>query len=582
MDPILDEFEKVAKSISYGPAKVPLISAMTGKLTTKKDKNETPIESAKYWSNHIHQAVLFDASMQTLFNMKFACFLEVGPAPVLSALGRRIAADESMSWISSLQGASASEEWQSTCLALGSFFTRNGEINWNEVFDSKVCTKQRLPTYRFQRQRFWVTPKEGGHMLEPLANMPIKNELFEPNMYETEWQPSFLPQRGNGDGLWVLLSDSVFGPKLALQLRNAGGTVVIVRAGPKGSELTENTSGTFVMDPLNPEQYKKLLQKVASDHDTSLTSGGDASGIRGVVHGWSLDIPGMSHDIISQSYTLGCTSALFLAQSIIASNVQTALSVLTRGTQPAGRVMQPLCVHAAPVWGLLQVFGLEHPDLLGAIIDLGFVPDKHEPTAVMYDLFASHSLQNTTAAATLISSHEDRVAIRGDRRYVPRLVHSARVSPATPTTIQLNAAGTYLVTGGLGALGLAVSQWLVQRGAGRLVITSRSGMPRATAEEDSRVAAIQSMRSQGAQVEVLRADVTNFDEMEAVIEQSNTAQQPLRGVIHAAGVLSFVPIAKLTEQELRKVMDSKVSGTWNLHPLTLPFGNEVEIFVMYS
>jgi hypothetical protein len=234
---------------------------------------------------------LFVESMRSLFDMKFSCFLEVGPSPVLSALGRRISADESIRWVSSMQGISITEEWQSICMALGAFFTRNGDVSWSNVFDSKVCTKQRLPTYCFQRQRFWVTAKEGGHMLQPLANMPVNDEQKESNMYDTEWQSAVLPQQGNGDGLWIILSDVTFGPKLALQLRNAGGTVVLVCPGSKGSALVETEKSTYSMDPGNSEQYRQLLQMVASVHDPSLTSGGDASGIRGVIHGWSLDSP---------------------------------------------------------------------------------------------------------------------------------------------------------------------------------------------------------------------------------------------------------------------------------------------------
>ncbi|SEL85781.1 myxalamid-type polyketide synthase MxaB [Stigmatella aurantiaca] len=135
--------------------------------------------------------------------------------------------------------------------------------------------------------------------------------------------------------------------------------------------------------------------------------------------------------------------------------------------------------------------------------------------------------------------------------------------------------GTYLLTGGLGALGLEVTQWLVRQGARSLLLLGRRG-PGAEAQ-----ALLERLRATGVRVEVLQADVTELAHLTQVMEHLRTAGfAPLAGVIHAAGLLDDGTLQELTEERFRKVMKPKVQGTWNLHLVTkdLP----LDFFVCFS
>jgi myxalamid-type polyketide synthase MxaB len=138
----------------------------------------------------------------------------------------------------------------------------------------------------------------------------------------------------------------------------------------------------------------------------------------------------------------------------------------------------------------------------------------------------------------------------------------------------LRADGTYLITGGLGALGLRVAQWLVQNGARYVVLLGRS------AASSAQRRAVQALEHDGAQVMVVQADVATAERMRAVFAELQTAMPPLRGVIHAAGVLDDGLLINLDSERLAKVMAPKVLGTWNLHTLTrdLP----LDFFVLFS
>ena len=135
--------------------------------------------------------------------------------------------------------------------------------------------------------------------------------------------------------------------------------------------------------------------------------------------------------------------------------------LITRGAQPAGGPMAPGARWQAPVWGLGRVFGLEHPDHWGGVVDL--------PTTDEAADCAEHLFRTLHSADT-----EDQIAFRNGRRLVGRLAQ-ATATEAAP--IALRADGTYVVTGGFGGLGSAIARWLAERGAGRIILTGRNLRP---------------------------------------------------------------------------------------------------------
>ncbi len=133
---------------------------------------------------------------------------------------------------------------------------------------------------------------------------------------------------------------------------------------------------------------------------------------------------------------------------------------------------------------------------------------------------------------------------------------------------------TYLITGGLGGLGLLVAGWLAQKGARHIVLLGRSE-PKAEAR-----AAITALETTGAKVVVARADVTQAEQVAAVLAQIRETLPPLRGVVHAAGLLADSTLLQLDRRRLFEALAPKVDGAWNLHTLTAP--DELDFFVLFS
>ncbi|HEX8650761.1 MAG TPA: amino acid adenylation domain-containing protein [Pyrinomonadaceae bacterium] len=133
---------------------------------------------------------------------------------------------------------------------------------------------------------------------------------------------------------------------------------------------------------------------------------------------------------------------------------------------------------------------------------------------------------------------------------------------------------TYLITGGLGSLGLLMAQWMVKQGARHLVLVGRTG------ESGHNRQAVNELRATGAQILVARADVANQEQVADLLAEVRASMPALDGIIHAAGVLDDGVLLQQDQERFKAVMSPKVQGAWNLHTLTM--GTPLSFFVLFS
>jgi NAD(P)-dependent dehydrogenase (short-subunit alcohol dehydrogenase family)/acyl carrier protein len=293
---------------------------------------------------------------------------------------------------------------------------------------------------------------------------------------------------------------------------------------------------------------------------------------RGVVDLRSLDAETSPAADAALVATAAGGRALGLIRALVRSEGTSRLWLVTRGAQVVGDRAAAVALAQAPVWGLGRVLALEHPERWGGLIDLD--PAEGSATAA-----------ERIAAQLAAADDEDQVAFRDGTRYVPRLVRTPEV-PGRPATVRAD--GSYLVTGGLGGLGLHVARWLVEQGARHLVLLGRRGLPPREAwaaarpgEELARqVGTITALEALGARVEVVGADVTDRAAMTALLASFGAARPPLRGIVHAAAHLRAEPLAEMRDDALAAVFGPKVTGAWLLHELgrDLP----LDFFVLFS
>gem|GEM_PF-2059373 len=568
MEGMIEEFAQVAQEIKYSDPQINLISNITGKAVKEE------ITRAEYWCEHIRKSVQFAASIETLHEQGYEIFVEIGATPNLSAMGQNILPSGVGVWLPSLRPEKS--DWQQILESLGELYVRGVKINWEAFEQGYSYEKISLPNYPFQRQRYWIERKEnlketaiinllkqvGENLSEEeektLAKIreilvkekqkPLEKSLSQDLFYKLEWQIKPRQQREkinlSAEGNWLIFADkSGVGEKLAKLLEEQGQKSFLV-----DHETARKRANSYYV---NSEELKKILREVREKSDKELIK---------VIHLWSLDAPKtdkLTTTELEEAQLLSCGSVLHLVQALVKEKPkkQPSLWLVTQGAVAVEKTVEELA--QTPLWGMGKVIGLEHPEIWGGMIDISARSIENEIRELLTEIWDSQG--------------EDHLAFRNGKRYVARLVEQ-ELSAVSERKIKADS--TYLITGGLGALGLKVAQWMVEQGAKNLVLIGRSGVAETTQKT------LTQMEETGAKVRVVKADVSDEKEMVEVLETIKKSMPPLRGIIHAAGILDDGILLQLDWERFTKVMDPKIKGAWNLHKITKKI--PLDFFVLFS
>lgn len=376
-------------------------------------------------------------------------------------------------------------------------------------------------------------------------------------VYRVNWLPKALAGSRHESpsaepGQWLIFADSgEIGSNLAARLRERGDACILIFP---GDGYKRGNNGTCSLNPAELRDFQRLFQEIST---------GFRLPCRGIVYLWGLkefsDEPTLG--TLQDAQQLSCGGALHLLQTVVRSGWSASLRLwlVTRGSQPVGPAR--VRVDCAPLWGLGQVVALEHPELRCVCLDL-------DPSDKLDD--ARHLFSELWAADI-----DDQIAYRDGIRHVARLSRHRFHAPTRPLRPLADRNGSYLVTGGLGALGLKIAAWLVAQGSRHLVLTGRHGVT-TTAQQ----AVIKELERVGAQVIIVPADVSQPAAVARLLEIIQSNLPPLRGIVHAAGVLDDGILLQQNWQRFTRVMAPKVSGAWNLHTLTQAI--PLDFFVCFS
>ncbi len=404
-----------------------------------------------------------------------------------------------------------------------------------------------------------------------LETGPRRQDAPDNWLYEISWQPKLhlvsaaVRKRGqsNDRGNWLVLADqSGVGAGVAKLFEERGDTSVIILPSTADTPPTQNY---YHVDPAQPEGFDRVLGEIRRAGRAPL---------RGIIHLWSLDVAApeeLTSSALEQAQTLSCASVLHLTQALFRGGFEQPprIWLVTRGAQAVGAEPRPLSVAQTPIWGLGRVITWERPELNCVRVDLDPSSDGDETPLLFEEI--------------CLPEEEDQIAFRDGVRYVARLVHHAKTRDETgqggsraapPDRLTVSAEGSYLITGGLGALGLQMAKWLVSRGACNLLLVSRRPPSAAAAEK------LRALKTSGAKIVIAQADVACAERLAAALSQASAGMPPLRGVIHAAGVLSDGLLSQQKWSQFAEVMSAKVAGGWNLQRHVE--GRELDFFVMCS
>ena len=328
---------------------------------------------------------------------------------------------------------------------------------------------------------------------------------------------------------------------------------------PKG--LADVKSGSWLFLPDQNGISNKLLhlmqvagQKVhvakTKEAAKAFLKSENAESITGILHLWSMDST-------EEKPSTSLTASLEIVQALAQAGGTGKHWFITKGAQSINTndIISPW---QSQFWGFGRTLQVEYPDALGACIDLDPAPDE---TLSSLDMLVKEICS---------SSLETEVAFRKGIRRVARLVKPG-ASEDLQSPLKLKPDASYIITGGIGALGLQVAQYLTTHGASHLILTGRSGV-----STDDQRTALQALENAGVKIEVFAADVSKAEDVAQLLAQTSN----LRGVVHAAGVLDDGMLMHQSPKRFLKVAGPKVSGAWNLHIQTkdLP----LDFFVLFS
>lgn len=363
--------------------------------------------------------------------------------------------------------------------------------------------------------------------------------------YGVEWQPqdAAAPEL-DAAGSWLILGDTDgVGDAFAAHLETLGGR------------------GTLVFANADDE-LQDYLQAMPD--------------CRGIIHLRSLDalpVDRLTTADLDHALDLGTATALHIVQAVAGINWShpPRIWLVTRGAQPvaSGDEIQ---VAQAPIWGFGRTLALEYSEYWGGLIDL----DPQASTQI-----AAQQLWDAVAATPTGDDHQ---AFRGEQRYAARLV---RQRMETQSGFRLRPDGSYLITGGLGGLGLTIARWLAENGARRLILMGRTPLPPRiewsqvdpTSRAARQIAAVRDLEAMGVSVHLAAVDASDEAQLRAFLDTYEAeGWPPIRGVIHAAGVMQYQSMLEHTVDEMRQIFQPKVTAGWLLHTL-LP---DLDCFVMFS
>ena len=579
MEPILAPFIAEVSKTKLNEPNIPYVSNVTGAWITAAEATDPA-----YWAQHIRQTVRFGDGAGELFKDPQRVLVEVGPGNTLSVLVRHHPLRGAAQMVlSSLPRVDEQEPDESVMLTtLGRLWLANVNVDWTTIYADESRGRVPLPTYPFERQRYWIEAQAGNGSAERSSSLQKNPEIAE-WFYAPSWRRSALASQTQSAlserRRWLIFADECgVAGGLKKRLEAAGQQVITVRA---GDQFSRSDEATYTIDPGKREDYQALLKDIGTVDDTAQT----------IVHLWNVTSKDQDLDaekFLSRSFY----SLVFLAQVLGEQLLtiprpderveeQLKICVVSNNLQEVTGE-EDLCPEKATLLGPCRVITQEYRNITCQSIDV-VVPEAGNPEF-------ERLLDQLLAEATDEGDSSLVVAYRWRHRWVQDFEQFKLNASDAPA--RLKDQGVYLITGGMGGMGLEFAQHLAAAYHARLVLVGRTPLPareewdewiKAHDEADDvsqRILKVRAIEESGGEVLVVAADVANEEQMKTVLTEARSRFGEINGVVHAAGVAGGGIIQLKTPAMANNVLAPKVAGTRVLEKLLQD--TPLDFFVMCS
>jgi acyl transferase domain-containing protein/thioesterase domain-containing protein/acyl carrier protein len=566
MDPIVASFEEFVRGFQLAAPQVPYVSSLTGTWITDAEATDP-----SYWARQLRHAVRFSGGVGELLNDSDAVLLEIGPGNTLSALATRHRGfADTNEVISSMRSRSEPvSDSEALIRAIAKMWVAGKRIDWQAFHSHEQRRRLPLPSYPFERKRFWIEPGKPNLSAELKPSEPERREGTTPGAFRPIWKRADLAADPDSiaSGPWLIFRDSEgLGARIVESLRNLGEHCTVITPGKSFARISDDE---FQIDAGNPSDYTAMLSELGKGQRLP----------RSIVHLWSVSTSNRSEqplDELSNIETLSFYSLLFLAQALGVADLdgQIQLGVVSNklhrvADEAVWRFERSLLM------GPCGVIPKEFSNIQCRNIDV-ILAVKH-PSANGHVAEALRDAASQVIGELRSSGGDSPVAYRNGRRWVRTFAPLETASNAKAIAFRKD--GVYLITGGLGGIGLVLAEAIAGRNRSRFVLTGRSEFPRreewdewsgSHREADPvalKIRKIKSIEAMGSEVLVVAADTADLEAMRYVAAQTHSRFGAINGIIHAAGVLEDAPILQKDASSAARVFAPKVRGTLVLHSI---------------
>ncbi|MEM8530261.1 MAG: beta-ketoacyl synthase N-terminal-like domain-containing protein [Chloroflexota bacterium] len=583
LQPLSEAVTRLACSMTLQPPRIPYLSNVTGTWITEHEATDPA-----YWAHHMCETVRFADGVSHLLQETDLVLLEVGPGQALSSFVRQHPdCDRSRGEqiLSTLPPGGTISEQAYLLTTLGRLWLLGVPIDWTGFYSYEQRKRIPLPTYPFERQRYWLEGQPRRHTVttptidtsrpeEVLSS--LKKEDLGDWFYLPGWKyhPPKVPapsQEQEGKLCWLLFGDDQgISEEIRQQLLNRQHTVITVTPGQRFIQLAETH---YCVRPHIRTDYEQLIDEIQTY----------GSMPHQVVHCWTLNQPSSDTEHLQWVLECGFYSLMALAQALGERLEEEVcrITILSHGLYNVSG-QDKLVPDNATLIGPCKVIPQEYPTLSCSIIDVPHTKAQSRQDKIL--------LQQVLGE--LLSTDEDSVvALRYQGRWTPTFERLPLPEQPYDTKV-LREGGTYLITGGLGGIGFALAAYLARTVHANIVLTSRTGLPRREMWDQlssdhqnhetirRQIDEIHQLEALGAHVLPLAADVANEKHMQEVIQRTNEQFGELHGVFHAAGVPGIGLMRHKTPDMAETVLAPKIMGTLVLERVLR--GQPLDFLVLFS
>ncbi len=540
------------KSIQLKPSKIRLFSATYG-----GDIPNDELRDMDFWTK--------EATTPAKEGQRAAqgLFLENEGGVLALGFGKR---DEASSNTESIKDPLRKEQADIRSLyeTLGELWSENKDIDWEGFYAGEKRNRIPLPTYPWEKTYHWIdidagTTIENTPKPSSINSTPTKNTQVSEWFYEPVWIEKALlePNRGKTADLSTCLfftDEASINKKILKSMAAKGDTVVVVQV---GTEFVKVSDLEYKIDPYEASDYDRLIQESIKSNLVP----------NHILHAWNLS---QSHEKIdelslSESLHLGFYSLNFLAKSIHEhlGTAQVLINVLSKGVHRVDK-KERISPSKATLLGALKVIPQEFPTINCRSIDITALSQQHGKTGI--------SIRPLVDELYRSEGKETCIAYRSGKRWVQEYKQK-NIREESLKKETLKHGGIYMITGGLGGVGLNIAEYLAEQTQGTILLVNRSGFPDKgdwdtsldiSAPVKRKIERLRKMETGKATVLTYQADVSDEKQMRALITMIREKWGRLNGVVHAAALTgkdSFVPIKDIDRENSRKQFQAKIQGT---------------------